>query len=189
MTGLLPFNDLIMTNGQKIKLHIGGWERREGWKILDILPREGVDYIGSCLDLSAFPDDSLEEIYASHVLEHIDYKTEAEQALREWHRALAPGGLLRISVPDMDILCRLFTHPKMKPQDRFQIMRMMFGGQADAYDQHKTGFFFDMLGSMLDKTGFTDIKRVEEFGLFDDSSKTRFAGNLISLNVQARKKA
>lgn len=189
MTSLLLFNDPIMTSDQNIKLHIGGWERRDGWKILDILPKDGVDYVGSCLDLSAFPDDSLAEIYASHVLEHLDYKTEADRALREWHRALMPGGLLRVSVPDLDILCRLFTHPKMKPQERFQIMRMMFGGQADAYDQHKTGFFFDMLGSMLDKAGFTEIKRVEAFGLFKDSSTTRYAGNLISLNVEARKKA
>lgn len=171
-----------------MKLHIGGWQPKDGWKILDILPRENVDYVGSCLDLSQFADGSLEEVYASHVLEHLDYKNEAEQALREWHRALAPGGILRVSVPDLDILARLFTHPKMKPHDRFQIMRMMFGGQADAYDQHKTGFFFDMLGSMLDKVGYTAIRRIDEFGLFDDSSTTRFAGNLISLNVEARKK-
>ena len=189
MIGLLPFGDGIMTSAQKIKLHIGGWERREGWQILDILPRDGVDHVGSCLDLSAVPDDSLAEIYASHVLEHLDYKTEAGQALKEWHRALMPSGLLRLSVPDLDILCRLFAHPKMKAQDRFQIMRMMFGGQADAYDQHKTGFFFDMLGSMLDEAGFGDIRRVEDFGLFKDSSTTRYAGNLISLNVEARKKA
>lgn len=171
-----------------MKLHIGGWQPRDGWKILDVLPREHVDYVGSCLDLGQFSDGSIEEIYASHVLEHLDYKSEAEQALREWHRALQPGGVLRISVPDLDILARLFTHPQLKPQDRFQIMRMMFGGQADPYDQHKTGFFFDFLGSLLDKTGYTAIRRVEEFGLFDDSSKTRFAGNLISLNVEARKK-
>lgn len=170
-----------------MKLHIGGWQPHEDWKIFDILPREGVDYLGTCLDLKQFADDSIEEIYASHVLEHLDYKQEAEQALREWHRTLKPGGTLRISVPDLDILSRLFVHPQTKPQERFHIMRMMFGGQADAYDQHKTGFFFDMLGSMLDKAGFTDIKRVERFGLFADSSETRFSGQLISLNVQARK--
>jgi predicted SAM-dependent methyltransferase len=170
-----------------MKLHIGGWQTREGWKILDILPRDGVDYLGNCLDLGQFADDSLDEIYASHVLEHLDYKTEVEPALREWRRALKPGGIARISVPDLDILSRLFVHPQTKPQDRFQIMRMMFGGHADAHDQHKTGFFFDMLGSMLDKAGFVGIKRVERFGLFSDSSEIRFAGNLISLNLEARK--
>ena len=53
-----------------MKLHIGGKEVKEGWKILNIIKNDGVDFVGSISDLSQFADNSIEEIYASHVLEH-----------------------------------------------------------------------------------------------------------------------
>jgi len=45
-------------------------------------------------------DKSVLVIYASHVLEHMD-KDEARAFLRESIRVLAPGGIIRISVPDL----------------------------------------------------------------------------------------
>lgn len=56
-----------------IKLHIGGTEAHLKWKILDIEPRPEVDYVGNASDLSQFETDSIEVIYASHVLEHFYY--------------------------------------------------------------------------------------------------------------------
>ena len=29
-----------------MKLHIGGWEAKEGWKILNIQKRDNVDFVG-----------------------------------------------------------------------------------------------------------------------------------------------
>jgi SAM-dependent methyltransferase len=58
----------------------------------------------SYLDLSRrfrFPDASYEFVYASHVLEHL-HPDAAERCLREVHRILVPGGVLRIAVPDLD---------------------------------------------------------------------------------------
>ena len=57
-----------------MKLHIGGKEIKEGWKILNIQKNDGVDFVGSITDLSQFKDDSIDEVYASHVVEHIDQK-------------------------------------------------------------------------------------------------------------------
>ena len=54
-----------------MKLHIGGKETKEGWKILNISKAEGVDFVGDITDLSMFESESVSEIYASHVLEHI----------------------------------------------------------------------------------------------------------------------
>jgi predicted SAM-dependent methyltransferase len=59
-----------------IKLHIGGWEQREGWKILDTIPGPIVDYVGNCTDLTFLDDHSCCEVYASHVLEHLAYDGE-----------------------------------------------------------------------------------------------------------------
>ena len=54
-----------------MKLHIGGEAQKDGWKILNIQPKEGVDYIGSITDLSQFENESVDEVYASHVFEHV----------------------------------------------------------------------------------------------------------------------
>ena len=50
-----------------MKLHIGGWEAKEGWKIFNIQKRDNVDFVGDISDLSQFKDSSISEVYASHV--------------------------------------------------------------------------------------------------------------------------
>src|SRR6188474_917928 len=55
----------------KLKLHIGGKQPKQGWKILNALDGEGVDFVGNVCDLSEFPDACCEVIYASHVMEHV----------------------------------------------------------------------------------------------------------------------
>ena len=37
-----------------MKLHIGGKEIKEGWKILNIQKNKGVDFVGDISDLSQF---------------------------------------------------------------------------------------------------------------------------------------
>lgn len=171
-----------------IRLHIGGTAVREGWKILDIRPGRGVDYVGDCSSLEQFADGSVTEIYAAHVLEHLGYQSALTRALHEMHRVLCAGGLLRVSVPDLEVLCRLFITPGLGHDKRFYVMRMMFGGQIDEHDFHRVGFDWETLRGYLDKAGFREITRVEEFGLFPgDCSSMRFENQLISLNVAARK--
>jgi predicted SAM-dependent methyltransferase len=170
-----------------IKLHIGGREKREGWMILDALPGPAVDYVGNCADLAFLPDASCAEVYASHVLEHLGYDSELPKTLAGIHRVLKPGGRLRAAVPDLEILCRLFVEPSLTGDDRFHIMRMMFGGRTTAYDVHYAGLNFEFLSAFLHATGFRDIRRVAEFGLFNDTSTLLFGTVPISLNVEARK--
>ena len=57
-----------------MKLNIGGEQKKEGWKILNIQKKDGVDFIGDISDLSQFSENSVEEIYASHVVEHVAQK-------------------------------------------------------------------------------------------------------------------
>ncbi len=175
----------IPTDG--IKLHIGGQVKHEDWAILDALPGPIVDYVGNCNDLSFLSDESCSEVYASHVLEHLGYNGELQNTLKGIHRVLKPGGRLRVSVPDLETLCRLFLHPSNTPEGRFHVMRMMFGGRTTAFDIHYVGLNFEFLGSFLNEAGFRDIKRVPNFGLFEDTSTLLFGNAPISLNVEARK--
>lgn len=170
-----------------MRLHIGGKERREGWTLLDAAPGPHVDIVAHCGELSGLADGSVEEIYASHVLEHLSYVGELPRALKEWHRVLAPGGRAMISVPDFELLCQLFVDPSRDPNERFHIMRVAFGGQIDPHDFHRVGLTEEFLRSFLKGAGFRRIEAVEKFGLFEDSSEHEIGGVPISLNVIAWK--
>ena len=172
------------------RLHIGGWETREGWEIFDALPRQGADHVGTCKDLSRFPDATFQDVYASHVIEHLDYLNEMPSALKEWHRVLAPGGRLYVSAPDLDTLCELFLlRETTTPAERYLVMRMMFGGHTDPYDYHIAGLNEEFLTGYLQDAGFGEIRRVDGFGLFHDSSALEFNGIPISVNLIATKPA
>jgi predicted SAM-dependent methyltransferase len=170
-----------------LKLHIGGWVAKEDWKILNIQPGPHVDFVGDCMDLSRFGDQSVAEIYLSHVLEHLDYQREVQRALKEFRRVLVPGGRLMIGVPDLDVLCHLMIAPFLSPQDKFFIMRVIYGGQVDAHDYHRAGYNFILLQSYLSQHGFERIQRVPSFGLFADTTELVVNGVRVSLNVEAFK--
>lgn len=169
------------------RLHIGGLEAREGWEVLNAVDGPAVTHLGPADDLSQFADGTFAEIYASHVLEHLDFTGELQQALREWHRTLQPGGRLLVSVPDMDVLCRLYLAKGLPLNERYGIMKMIFGGHTDAFDYHKIGFNLALLVHFLEKAGFTNITRVDDLGLFEDTSQLVVHGLQISINVTAHK--
>jgi predicted O-linked N-acetylglucosamine transferase (SPINDLY family)/predicted SAM-dependent methyltransferase/GT2 family glycosyltransferase len=171
------------------RLHIGGQEHHPDWKIFDALPREEVDFIGNAQDLSQFENNSISAIYTSHVLEHFYYLLNDEllSTLKEWYRVLETGGELMISVPNLQVICSLYVDPRTPANDRYSLMRMIFGGQLNEYDVHKVGFDQDILGTYLQHAGFHDIQVVSEFGLFDDCSSLLFGGIPVSLNMIAKK--
>jgi predicted SAM-dependent methyltransferase len=170
------------------KLHIGGEVRKEGWEVLNIQASEAVDHVGPAHDLSRFEDGTFDEVYASHILEHLDFTGELLAALEEWHRVLAPGGVLSVSVPDLDVLAELFlAKDQLTLDERFLVMCMIFGGHTDVHDYHKVGLNFPLLRGYLRAAGFVEIERVPELGVFDDTSSLRFKGRLISVNTRAKK--
>ncbi len=177
-----------------MKLNIGGMERKEGWKIMNIQTggeggyspnKNEIDFIGDITDLSQFEDNSIEEIYASHIIEHVP-QNKVKETLKGIYRVLKDDGKFYVSVPDMDILCDLFLSKKV-PKERYHIMRMMFGGQTDEYDFHYFGWNFLFLKDFLAIAGFKNIERVKTFSLFDDTSDYAPYGEPISLNVIAHK--
>jgi len=155
---------------------------------LNANPAPYVDHVCNANDLSQFADNTFSEIYASHVVEHLDYVDELTKTLKEWNRVLVPGGKVFISVPDMDVLAALFLDKnKLDINERFFVMRMIFGGHLDKYDYHVTGLNSEFLTEYLTATGYTNVKRVKDFGLFDDTSSMLFKGTAISLNITAEK--
>ena len=171
------------------RLHIGGTTKSDGWEVLNVNPAPYVDHVCNANDLSQFADNTFIEMYASHVVEHLDYIGELPNTLKEWNRVLVPGGKIFIGVPDLDVLAALILDKnKLAIDERFFVMRMIFGGHVDKYDYHVTGLNAEFLTEFLNAAGYINIKRVQEFGLFNDTSSMLFKGTAINLNMIAEKR-
>ena len=56
-----------------------------------------------------FPNESFDVVYHSHVLEHFP-KSEAEPFIKECYRVLRPQGILRVVVPDLEEIARMYLY-------------------------------------------------------------------------------
>ena len=56
-----------------MKINIGGETKKEGWINYNVQKKPNVDIVGNINDLSQFENESIEEIYASHIIEHVDH--------------------------------------------------------------------------------------------------------------------
>ena len=74
----------------------------EPWLNVDI-EGKAADFICDIVCLPTEWSNRFNEVRASHVLEHFFLK-EMDIVLQEWIRVLAPGGILRIIVPDLKIV-------------------------------------------------------------------------------------
>src|SRR3990172_3498342 len=86
---------------------------------------------------------SCEEIRASHCLEHFSH-TEVAAVLKHWVSKLAPGGLLKIAVPDFEKIAKDYIEGK-----EFNIQGYVFGGHVDARDHHGCAFDTELLTELL----------------------------------------
>jgi predicted SAM-dependent methyltransferase len=167
------------------RLHIGGDQPLAGWINLNVLPGPHVDIVANATDLGMFGDATLDVVYASHILEHLDGR-QLGQCLAEIHRVLKPGCRLLGGVPDLEILCRLW----LENRDIGKLMKiggMIFGGHINEYDIHHLGFDTTIMAAMLLRAGFAKIFRVEDFDLLEDQTGYAFDGTKISLNFIAEK--
>ncbi len=139
-----------------------------------------------------YPADTAELIYACHVLEHFSHE-EADELLGVFFRLLRPGGELRVSVPDMDRIVRIYA----KNWEHFQTpgnspwIGLVWGGQTDGFDYHKTGFNLCWLKYLLERHGFRDVAEYPHephfLGIEDGSLAKEPFGEFVSVNVLARK--
>ena len=74
---------------------------------IDYCRRNDIGYANAVKRIP-YADGTVSVIYSSHMLEHLD-RSEARRFMQECHRALAPGGILRIAVPDLLPLARAYV--------------------------------------------------------------------------------
>jgi FkbM family methyltransferase len=120
------------------------------------------------------PDGSVEEVRASHVLEHFPHG-EVEAVVKEWARVIKPGGRLRLAVPDFDWIVRNYQNGRHPDLESF-----LYGGQLDANDFHKSMFNEEKLKGLLEGAGLVDVARWR-------SETNDCASYPLSLNLEAVK--
>jgi SAM-dependent methyltransferase len=90
-----------------------------------------------------YPDESVDEIVASHVLEHFPHG-QISAVVKEWVRALKKGGRIRIAVPDFRLIAEGYLQGHAAPHESF-----LMGGQVDGNDFHQSIFDRDRLRKLL----------------------------------------
>ena len=104
---------------KKILLDIGSGNRKgkNGWITIDL--NKGADIIHDLRKGIPLPENSVDQIYASHVLEHIPFK-ELIILLNEIYRVLKKEGELSVSVPDASLFIKAYTNKeRFQPKDGF----------------------------------------------------------------------
>jgi predicted SAM-dependent methyltransferase len=173
------------------RLHLGcGNKKLKGWVNIDLLDSSAADIIDDVTLLTTIKNNSVDEIYACHVLEHIT-RDQLISTLRLWKSKLVPGGKIKIAVPDFENICSVYT----KNKSIEEVIGLVSGGREGKLDEHKIIFDFDYLKQLLHMTGYVNISKYDwrktDHSNVDDYSQAylphmqKDTGTLMSLNVVA----
>ena len=172
------------------KLHLGcGTKHLLGYTNIDIRYLPGVDEVNNIRFLRNYERDSIDEIYACHVLEHFG-RWEYKEVLKRWFEILKPGGQLRLAVPNFESICEYYKNTS----DLKSLIGLLYGGQDYDENYHYITFDYWTLHDDLKHIGYRRIvKWNHEDYPVDDFSKAYLPhmdkenGTLMSLNLLAIK--
>jgi len=103
-----------------------------------------------------FPSDSVDACFSSHTLEHL-YVWETKRLLGEVHRALKPGGFVRLILPDLGHAVSSYDIEEPVP-----FLSMVFKKEdlTNHKNQHKWMFTGPYMERLLRDAGFTSVHRM-----------------------------
>lgn len=172
-----------------MKLHLGcGTKHLEGYTNIDIRYLPGVDEVNNIRFLRNYKENSVDEIYACHVLEHFG-RWEYKEVLKRWFEILKPGGQLRLAIPNFSAICSYYV----KTGDLKALIGLLYGGQDYDENYHYITFDYHTLSNDLREIGYKTIDTWNtEIYPVDDFSKSYLPhmdknGILMSLNILAIK--
>lgn len=162
-----------LKNSTEPKLHLGSGDNVvDGWLNADKF-RSAADIYLNAYNRFPFPDNTFKVIYSEHMLEHV-YIDKVPFLLKEVHRVLAPGGVFRVTVPDLEIHAQNYVNKNdefFKPiidkymgrwdtqKNKYWLIRSNGGAfmtrAVQRFYRHRWMYDFETLSSCLVESGFS----------------------------------
>ena len=160
-----------------MKIHVGcGPHYIEGMFNIDLREDCRTNYCGDMFDLVApshplhIKPGSAKIVWSCHMLEHLSYPEGVCAALKAFNNWLAPGGVLRLAVPDLKRVAGYYINNNQKlfsmygdsidgelykKKSRAEIFMFFMRGWA-----HTVVFDFDLISELLGDAGFKDVQQM-----------------------------
>jgi hypothetical protein len=154
----------LLEEGQPIKFNMGcGRDRIDGYLGVD-MHSDTADIKQDIMKLD-LPEHCADEIFASHVIEHIP-QHRAPKVLEKWLATLKEGGMLVLETPDLAGLCKDYL--EQDGADQHMTAMCIYGAHVDritpetqekgALSPHLWGYTPKSLADLCTAVGFKDIK-------------------------------
>jgi SAM-dependent methyltransferase len=150
---------------------------------LDIDAAVAPDIVASITDMAVVAAGSVDAVWSAHNLEHLAAH-EVPLALAEFHRVLAPGGFVLVTMPDLQQVAALVAEGRLEDPAYLSAMGpiapldMLYGFRpalalGNAFMGHRTGFVATTLARHLAGAGFqsVNVQRDGQFALWGSGVK------------------
>ena len=195
----------------ELRVHVGcGPGLLPGWINVDVHP---APLSMNVLWGLPFAPGRVRYVFVSHLLEHLFYPRDVRAFLADLHRSLAPGGIARIVVPDIEQCIAAYQSNDREfyasrretwswwPENATRLEDFLaYAGvgpePGHLFEAHKYGYDFETLARVLTDAGFVDVERSEfmasrhEALRVDSASAVagaRYGERYYSLFVEARR--
>jgi predicted SAM-dependent methyltransferase len=184
---------------EMIKLNLGSFIDTigSGWENIDILPladKVNPSHKFRQLDVRGglpYANDSVDLINISHLVEHLTLD-EAHRFCSEVYRVLKPGGVVRISTPDANIIINHYTNHDMKFFDKIQPEEYINAKTEEEKfsmllfsldNQHKAVYGPEMLEQYLRQAGFQKVYRQQNGNSTSDVIKAEVPNRHVEISL------
>lgn len=167
----------LATHSRRL-LNIGsGPHRREGWLCADAFKSEADIYLNATSALP-FESNTFDVVYSEHMIEHIKVDN-IPMFLREIYRILRPGGVFRVTTPDLEIHAKnyiskndSFFAPIIdkykarwdRQKNKYWLIRSNGGAfmsrAVQRFYRHRWMYDFETLSSCLTEVGFSSVHKM-----------------------------
>ena len=170
MKSLAKVKGLLLENKKEpVKLNVGcGTDYKDGWINVDNNSDDNIKKLDLNWDLTnplPYKKNSMDFIFNEHFLEHLTVE-EGQNAIKDFMRVLKPGGVLRIAMPDLEVVVNDYSNIPLEKNPvikRFNIdfvrTRAEWLNMSFRWWGHKWLYDWEELERRLQEAGCKKIKR------------------------------
>jgi predicted SAM-dependent methyltransferase len=158
---------LARQDNLRVNLGSGG-DPAEGWINIDVHGAGPRQLRWDIRERLPFAESTVALVYASHVVEHLEFREETPALLQELHRVVQPGGGVRIVVPDAARFLEAYVTGDGEQWAALGLSRLpadmptpmaMVNHIFSQNGEHQFGYDFETLALLLKNAGFDTVAR------------------------------